>query len=124
MELVLEFFVFALQIIFWTLIVNLVVALVQRRIDRPTEEEFLKIKKKIISMVHFVNEEKHGDLTYWFDEQSDQFLAQGATRDEIIAMARVRFPTHVFIVDDQQHSISGPDWKITPISELSKKYNV
>jgi hypothetical protein len=124
MELFYEFLIFIASIMFWTAVVNLALKVLNRYLSRPTEEEFLEIKQKIISMIHFVKEEKHGDITYWFDEQSDEFLAQGATKDEIIAQARVRFPTHVFIIDNQQHSISGPDWKITPIGELSKKYNV
>jgi hypothetical protein len=124
MEIILEFAAFCIQVIFWTLVINFILHLINRYLDRPTKEDFQRLKQQIAKMVHFVREERHGQMNYWYDEQTDEFLAQGTDFDEIIAQARARFPTHVFIIDDCKHTVSGPDWKITPVDELSKKYNV
>ena len=124
MEIILEFELFCVQILFWTMIVNSILNLINHYLDRPTKEDYQQLKQQIAKMVHFVREEQHGEMNYWFDEQTDEFLAQGTDFEQIIAQARARFPTHVFIIDDCKHTVSGPDWKITPVGELSKKYNV
>jgi hypothetical protein len=124
MEIILEFALFCIQILFWTLIVNGLLSLITRHLDRPTKEDYQRLKQQIAKMVHFVREERHGEINYWYDEQTDEFLVQGASTDQLVEQARARFPTHVFIIDDCTHTISGPDWKITPVNELSNKYNV
>ena len=124
MEIISEFALFCIQILFWTLVVNGLLSLINRHLDRPTKEDYQRLKQQIAKMVHFVREELHEGMSYWYDEQTDEFLAQGATTEQIIAQARARFPTHVFIIDDCKHTVSGPDWKITPVGELSNKYNV
>ena len=124
MEIILEFALFCFQIMFWTLIINLVLRAVNDHVNKPSDEEFQELKQKIAKMVHFVQEEHHGNMIYWFDQQTNEFLVQGATTEQVIAQAKSRFPTHVFIIDDCKHTVSGPDWKITPVGELSKKYNV
>jgi hypothetical protein len=58
------------------------------------------------------------------EASTTDLLVQGASTDQLVEQARARFPTHVFIINDCTHTISGPDWKITPVNELSNKYNV
>jgi len=124
MEIILEFALFCIQILVWTLVVNGFINLINHYLDRPTKEDYQQLRQQIAKMVHFVREEQHKGMNYWYDEQTDEFLAQGTSTEQIIAQARARFPTHVFIIDDCKHTVSGPDWKITPVGELSKKYNV
>ena len=106
MEIILEFVSFCIQIIFWTLVVNGIINLIDHYLDRPTNEDFQRLKQQIAKMIHFVREERHGEINYWFDEQTDEFLAQGTSTEQIIAQARARFPTHVFIIDDCKHTRS------------------
>jgi hypothetical protein len=75
-----------------------------------------ELVKKIQGLVHLVKEEKHGEMTYWFDEDSDQFLAQGRTSDEIVKVLKERFNNHIFILMDQEKMMAGPDFELVPIS--------
>ena len=73
MEIILEFALFCVQILFWTLIVNSILNLINHYLDRPTKEDYQQLKQQIAKMVHFVREEQHGEMNYWFDEQTDEF---------------------------------------------------
>jgi hypothetical protein len=74
------------------------------------------IKEKLQKLIHVVKEEQHGEHRYWFDAETDQFLGQGATYDDIIDVVKKRFQGHVFIHDTE--ILSGPDWKMEPIVDI------
>mgnify|MGYP003347213377 CR=1 FL=1 len=84
------------------------------------DEEAEKLRDKLSKMIHRINQEKHGDMYYWFDKDNDEFLAQGKTADEIIDHVKSRFPKHIFIFNDDR-ALRGPDWKVVPIQELTQK---
>jgi hypothetical protein len=120
-SIVLEFFSFIVQIVLWMIFFEIVLSVMRNLIGKKeADKELEEAKNKLVSMIHVIKQEKHGDMFYWFDNDNDQFLAQGATKEEIIAHLKSRFPTHIFITDDGTKAIKGPTWQIMPIEDLTK----
>jgi hypothetical protein len=71
---------------------------------------------KLLSLVHNVKPEKHSDMLYWFDNETDSFLAQGKCIDEIRTHLKERFKQDVFLVEDSMLLI-GPDFTPVDISD-------
>lgn len=79
-----------------------------REVEHDLKEE---LHKRLNDIVHRVKKEQHGDFTYWYDSDNGSFLAQGRNQEEIIAILRDRFPTHIFYLDT--HEIIGhPTWEL------------
>lgn len=117
MQLVTEFFDF-----FFNLMIGVVIYAFIRgvlsRYETKISEEVDELREKLRKMIHFVKLEKHGDQLYWFDAQTDQFLGQGASIEEVIAHVKHRFPTHVFVDESSNAFLKAPEWKPQPITEL------
>lgn len=79
------------------------------------EEQINEKIKQIEQYVHIVKVEKHGEFYFWYDETTNDFLAQGKNEEEIIKVLRERFPRHHFIFmndDDMITSrICAPMWQ-------------
>jgi hypothetical protein len=82
--------------------------------DNPERAELVK---KVMGMIHTVKQEQHGEVYYWFDADTDAFLGQGKTDDEIKEHLKQRFKGHIFLLDDDR-ALAGPDLKLTPVKEL------
>lgn len=117
MELVSEFFLFFIEFVFWIFVISLVRALIIKH-KEAEDQEIDELKEKLVKMIHFIKQEKHGDLIYWFDAQSDAFLGQGASVEEITEHVKKRFPTHIFVTEDADKFMRAPEWKLKPINEL------
>ena len=87
------------------------------KIEDPEREALVG---KIMEMLHRVKKEQHGEIHYWFDEDSDMFLAQGRIDEEIKEHLKQRFKGHIFLIDDK-NALAGPELKLTPISDLAMK---
>lgn len=120
MELIAEFFVFFIEFVFWIFVISLVKGLLEAR-ERELDKEVDELKDKLVKMIHFIKQERHGELLYWFDAQSDEFLGQGASVEEIAEAVKKRFPTHIFVTEDTLQYMRGPEWKLRPIDELAKE---
>lgn len=120
MELTLEFLDFLVYIALWLLFFSIARTIIFGRLEKAIDRETEQLKEKLSKMIHRIKQEKHGDMYYWFDSDDDQFLAQGRTDTEIIDVLKSRFPTHVFVINNEK-ALRGPEWKLTPISELTKK---
>jgi hypothetical protein len=118
---IIEFLSFALNLFFWYFVVSFIVHLLLRRSERE-EKKLIEMVERIHEVIHRVRVEEHYNNYYWYDANSDKFLAQGSTPDELIDRLKARFPTHIFLLEDKDTVIklSGPDWKMTrlPESEL------
>ncbi len=117
MDFIFEFIGFLLQCAFWYFVIGIVTMPLRRKLDQK-REDLDEVLEKINKIVHIVKVEKHGDCFYWFDQDNDEFLAQGTTTDETIAHLKSRFPKHIFFVQskDQSYKISGPDWEFVPFT--------
>lgn len=84
-------------------------------------QETAAIKKKIKEYVRVIKQEKHGENYYLFDAETDMFVAQGKTDEEIKTVLKSRFPKHVFLLNDE-YMMAGPDFNIVKIDHkiLSK----
>jgi hypothetical protein len=71
---------------------------------------------KLTKLVHNVKPEKHADVLYWFDDETDKFLAQGKTIDDIRAHLKERYKQDVFLVDGKM-LLAGPDFAPMDISD-------
>jgi len=107
-----EFLGFLLELVFWYLVVGLVLKLIQRRLIEYNQETE-KLVKHIVSRVHSVTVEQHGEMIYWYDTDDNIFIAQGRTVEEIQQILRQRWQQHIFLLEKQQILLTGPEF--TPI---------
>lgn len=114
-----EFVGFLIQIALWMVFWHFAFKIVRSFMGQNNDEERQELVKKVMDRIHQIKEEKHGDLTYWFDAESDAFLAQGKNDDEIKAHLKGRFKGHIFLLDETR-AWAGPDLKLVPISEIAK----
>lgn len=84
-------------------------------------EERVEKLKYLNSIIHNVKIEKQGDMEYWFDKDSDQFLGQGKTLEEVINVLKSRFPEHVFLLGDRGGVGSKTNWKLVTPNEVKEK---
>jgi hypothetical protein len=117
-EFITEFFSFALNMLFWYIVSSVVLHLLLQRTERKAEE-LSDILHRVNEVVHRVRVEEHYNNFYWYDADSDKFLAQGATPAELIDRLKVRFPQHIFLLEskdtDTVLKLSAPDWKIVKL---------
>ncbi len=78
-------------------------------------------RKEVVSyldgIIRQVKVETHDGVDYWFDDENDKFLAQGATNEEIYSVIKERFPNMVFILPEGS-VLCAPDW--TPVKSDSE----
>jgi len=73
---------------------------------KARDQEFME---KVSELIHKVKVEKYGDQYYWFDKDSDSFIAQGKDLNEIINKLKSSYKDHVFITETDE-IICAPDW--------------
>lgn len=74
------------------------------------KEVQVKVKEHLDKIIHEVKVEKHQDTEYWFDKETDQFLGQGKTIEEITAHIKSRFPNHIFVLPPKG-VLCAPKWQ-------------
>lgn len=119
METVIEFIIFIAQCMFWVALADLIFKLLFKKQLEEIQEKRSELVEKVMDLLHQVKEEKHGDCYYWFDADTDQFLAQGRDVNEIRQHLKKRFAGHVFIHKDQ--ALAGPELEAVPVSQLILK---
>jgi len=67
------------------------------------------IPNEVLDRLHVVRSEQVEDTFYWYDADSDEFIAQGQTDEEIRAVLRHRWADHIFVISNQ-HMLVGPDF--------------
>ena len=92
---------------------------------RATNAELRQeLTKRLDEIIHRVREEQVEGTIYWYDHDDGEFLAQGHTQEEIIAVIQTRFPNHMFYLESNQ-IIGQPHWKPRDlpiaINQLPKK---
>ena len=119
-DFIVEFILFALQLWFWYTITNLFLSFLLHRAEKEAKQDIEKILHRVNEVVHRVRVEEHYNTYYWYDADSDKFLAQGATPAELIDRLKIRFPEHIFLLESKENDtvlkISAPNWKIEKIA--------
>lgn len=83
------------------------------------KDENLQLVDRVKELIHIVEVETHQGVDYWYDKDSDAFLAQGTSISEAIEHAKTRYPKHVFVLLDKDENFTGiiceaTDWKPEP----------
>jgi hypothetical protein len=80
------------------------------------KETSKQIQDYLHSIVHPIKSEKHGDVIYFFDEETDAFIVQGRNDQEIRDALRARWEDHIFLVG-QKYVMAGPEFKMVEITD-------
>lgn len=83
-------------------------------------QERVTILKKLSDIIHQVKIETVGDIEYWYDADSDAFLAQGRTLEEVIDVIKSRFPDHIFLIENKGGVAAQTGWKLLSPEEFKK----
>jgi len=75
-----------------------------------------QVKKYLSSIIHSVKSEKHGDVIYFFDENTDVFITQGRNDEELVEGLKARWRDHIFLVSEKYY-MAGPDFKMREIKD-------
>ncbi len=115
-----DFLIFLAEIAFWYFIFSMLFRFLFAKKQKELLQQHEELVDKITNLIHRIKQEKHGDVYYWFDADTDNFLAQGKSDDEIRKHLLSRFKGHIFLIDDEK-AMAGPELKIMPIKELTLK---
>jgi hypothetical protein len=114
-----NFLSFITEIVMWYLVFKTVAAFWEAYcIYKDAKEIEIDLHDKLTKLVHNVKPEKHEEVHYWFDEETDKFLAQGKDLTEIRTHLRERFTQDVFLVDGKI-LLAGPEFTPMDISNHS-----
>ena len=83
-------------------------------------KERVDILKQLTEIIHQVKVEERDGIKYWYDADSEAFLAQGKTIDEVINVIKSRFPDHIFLIQDTGGVSKQTDWKLMAPEEFNK----
>lgn len=78
------------------------------------------VKDTLAKLIHTVAPEQHGDITYWFDADSDAFLGQGETSEEVIAHVKKRFPDHLFLLPNNDVLSAKTEWQPKQYADIDQ----
>lgn len=92
------------------------------KLSKHVEQSKEELREELVKKIHYVNQEKHGECYYWFDKETDQFLAQGLTECEIKAHLKGRFKGHIFVLNEKS-ALFGPDLQQVSLDQLPKLFN-
>jgi hypothetical protein len=107
-QLITSIIYFVLGYVIGSIILKLIRLVIERR-HQLTDEDEAAWREYVEQMVHVVREDRIGDMRYWYDRDSETFLAQGKDHEEIVNVLKMRFPEGIFVIDDNQ-MIMGPDY--------------
>ena len=102
---------FVLWIIFWWMVFKAIDAVLAiRKINSESDDIRNNMEQQLNVILHNVKEEMHNGVCYWFDDENDQFLAQGESISDVCEHLKARFKDHIFIVKERFVFV-GPDYK-------------
>lgn len=109
----------ALWSVFWFFVLKTIDVLAGFYLaKKETDQRIDELYEEITKSVHSVKVEKHNDTIYWFDDESDRFLAQGRNTEELIAHLKERFKYDIFLVADK-HIHAGPEFNQIDCDKMS-----
>jgi len=120
METLTDILLFAVQAAFWYFVANAVFKLLFAKKEKELAEKRDELVDKLTKLIHRIKQEKHGDVYYWFDADTDNFLAQGRTDEEIRIHLLSRFKGHIFFIDDKK-VMAGPNLELMSVDQLTVK---
>lgn len=89
------------------------------RVLRECYQQEQQFMNHLDQRIHVVRQMEHDQMFYWYDQDSGEFLAQGADDDEITAVIRARFPDDIFVVGGE-YLLMGPDFELVEFQQASE----
>jgi len=80
-------------------------------LKNTNDELAKKLRQHLNDIIHRVRVEKQSDTYYWYDMDNNEFLAQGASDEEIIANLKSRFPNHMFFLPTNHLISAKTEWQ-------------
>lgn len=96
--------------ILWMLVLWLALNFIRLYLQAKNDilrEELNAVSKKIKETIITVSIEKHGDIFYVFEKETNNFIAQGQTMAEIKEVMQKRFPKKTFVATEDHVKESG-----------------
>ena len=75
---------------------------------------------ELSKIIHTVKEETIGNVIYWFDAETDKFIGQGATHDDIIDILKRHYIGHIFLISDTE-MLAGPNFDVIALPPSIRK---
>jgi hypothetical protein len=75
------------------------------------------LRIQLDELIHNVEIETVGEVEYWYDADTKEFLGQGKTLEDVVDHLKSRFPDHIFILKDKG-ILNAPEWKIADRIDL------
>lgn len=97
-----------LEMVFWFFVFKIIFDILFVRQKWVIEQG---IRDEVERTVHIVRAEEYQGIHYWWDRDSNEFLAQGKTVEEITKVIAKRFPDHYFFLNNN-YVLHGPDWEL------------
>ena len=100
-----EFLDFIFYFFVGLIITKICLAVLEGFLRKRNEEMFddiTQVAKELTDKFILVNIEKHGDVMYLFEKNTNRFIAQGKTKEEIQTHCNQRFPGRTIITDEEQ----------------------
>lgn len=90
-----------------------------------TQSKLIADLTELSKIIHTVKEETIGNVIYWFDAETDKFIGQGATHDDIIDILKKHYLGHIFLISDTE-MLAGPNFDVValPPSILKNKNSI
>lgn len=112
-----EFLDFLFWVAFFVIAIKVLDALLAlRRASLEADMMRENMSERLEVILHNVKEEVHNDVHYWFDDDNDEFLAQGSSISDVKKHIQARFKDHIFIVREKYVMI-GPEYEIKEVGD-------
>lgn len=96
--------------VIWFLIGWAVMKILQGYLERKNlelQQEVDELQKRIKNRFIHVNIEKHGDVYYLYEKETDRFIAQGVNMEELKTHCDSRFKNNVIFANDEELKKAG-----------------
>ena len=81
----------------------------ERFVRRVVRNTIYNLEKDLEESVITIRIEKHNDVLYVYDSETDAFLAQGKDRQELENILRKKFPGKHFAAPSNEYALLGAD---------------
>ena len=96
---------FILDTIFWFVVFWLIIKVWQKYLTAKNEalvEQIKDMQTQIKNSIILVEIEKHDDIFYLYEKDTQEFIAQGTNFDEIRERCKTRFKDRAVVADESQ----------------------
>lgn len=96
--------------VIWFIVGWVVMKILQGYLERKNlelQQEVDELQKRIKNRFIHVNIEKHGEVYYLFEKETNKFIAQGSNMNELKAHCDARFKNKVVFANDEELKSAG-----------------